>query len=76
VCSCRSPKIIKDDYEALVVSETNKVFPDSVITGCNFYFSQSLMRQLQNNGIQRKQTIATNMQNMRCFGVATYPSIK
>jgi hypothetical protein len=44
VCSCQSPKIRKDDFEAAVVSATNKVSPDSVITGCNFHFSQCLQR--------------------------------
>jgi len=39
--------IIKVDYEAAVVSAINTVLPDSVITGCNFHFSQCLWRQLK-----------------------------
>jgi hypothetical protein len=39
-----SPKIIKVDFEAAVISAINKVFPDSVITGCNFNFNQCLWR--------------------------------
>jgi hypothetical protein len=46
-----SPKIIKVDFEAAVVSATNKVFLDSVITGCNFHFNQCLWRQIQNSGL-------------------------
>ena len=40
--------IMKVDFEAEVVSAINTVFPDSVITGCNFNFSQCLWRQLKN----------------------------
>jgi hypothetical protein len=46
-----SPKIINVDFEAAVLSATNKVFPDSVITGCNFHFNQCLWRQIQNIGL-------------------------
>jgi hypothetical protein len=46
-----SPKIIKLDFEAAVISAINKVFPDSVITGCNFHFDQCLWRQIQNIGL-------------------------
>jgi hypothetical protein len=46
-----SPKIIKVDFEAAVISAINKVFPDSVITGCNFHFNQCLWRQIQNIGL-------------------------
>jgi hypothetical protein len=44
-CSFWSPKIIKDEFDAAVVSAINKVFPDSVITGCNIHFSQCLKRE-------------------------------
>ena len=43
-----SPKIMKDEFDTAVVSAINKVFPHSVITGCNFHFSQCLWRKLQN----------------------------
>jgi hypothetical protein len=46
-----SPKIIKVDFEAAVLSAINKVFPDSIITGCNFHCNQSLWRQTQNIGL-------------------------
>jgi hypothetical protein len=42
-------KIIKADYEAEVLSAI--VFPDSVITGCNFHFNQCLWRQIQYIGL-------------------------
>jgi hypothetical protein len=42
-----SPKIIKVDFEEAVISAINKVFPGSVITGCNFHFNQCLWRQVQ-----------------------------
>jgi len=41
-------KIMKVYSEAAVISVTNKVFPNSVITGCNLYFDQLLWRQLEN----------------------------
>jgi hypothetical protein len=47
-CVFWSPIIIKVDSEAAVISAINKVFPDSVITGCNFHFNQCLWRQIQN----------------------------
>jgi hypothetical protein len=46
-----SPKIIKFDFEAAVISALNKVFPYSVSTGCNFHFNQCLWRQIQNIGL-------------------------
>jgi hypothetical protein len=46
-----SPKIIKVDSGAAVISAINKVFPDSVITGCNFNFNQCLWIQIQNIGL-------------------------
>jgi hypothetical protein len=45
------PKIIKFDFEAAVISAINKVCPDSVITGCNIHFNQSLWRLIQNIGL-------------------------
>jgi len=33
---------MKVDFEAAAVSAINKVFPDSVITGCDFYFNRCL----------------------------------
>jgi len=45
-CSFCSPKIIKVDSEAEVVSVINKIFPHSVITGSKFHFSQCLWRHL------------------------------
>jgi len=63
---------MKVDFEAEVVSAINKIFPDSVITGCKFHFSQCLCRHLQNihlnAGIQRKRTSPTHMQFVCCFG--------
>jgi hypothetical protein len=47
-CVFGSPKIIKFDFEAGVISAVNKVFPDSIITGCNFHFHHCLWRQIQN----------------------------
>jgi hypothetical protein len=46
-----SPKITKVDFEAAVMSAINKVFPDSVITGCNFHFNQCPWRQIHNTGL-------------------------
>jgi hypothetical protein len=43
-----SQKIIKVDFEAAVISAINKVFPDSVITGCNCHLNKCLWRQIQN----------------------------
>jgi hypothetical protein len=40
--------IMKVDFRAAVVSAINTVFPDSVITCCNFHFIQCLWRQLHN----------------------------
>ena len=42
---------MKDDFEAAVVREINKVPSDSIVTCCNFHFSQCLCRQLQNIGL-------------------------
>jgi hypothetical protein len=42
-----SPTIIAVDSEAAVISAINKVFPDAVITGCNFHFNQCLWREAQ-----------------------------
>jgi hypothetical protein len=39
---------MKDDFEAAVVSEINKVPSDSIVTCCNFHFSQCLWRQIKN----------------------------
>jgi hypothetical protein len=50
-CVFWSPKIIKAVFEATVISAINKVFPDSVITGCNFHFNQCLWKQIQNIGL-------------------------
>jgi hypothetical protein len=35
-------KSMEVDSEAAVIGAINKVFPDSVITGCNLYFNQLL----------------------------------
>jgi hypothetical protein len=40
--------IYKDDFEAVVIREINKVPSDSIVTCCHFHFSQCLWRQLQN----------------------------
>jgi len=42
---------MKDESDATVVSAINKIFPDSVITGCNIHLSQCLERQLHNIGL-------------------------
>jgi hypothetical protein len=42
---------MKVDFEAAVLSAINKVFPDSVITGRDFYFNQCLWRQVKNVGL-------------------------
>ena len=44
-------KIMKYDFEAAVASEINTVRSDSIVTCCNFHFSQCLWRQLQNIGL-------------------------
>jgi hypothetical protein len=41
-CSFWSPKIIKVDFAAAVISAINKAFPDSVMADCNFKFKQFL----------------------------------
>ena len=48
LCSLRSPKIIKADFDAAVIGAMHKIFPDSVITGCNFHCNQCLWTQIQN----------------------------
>ena len=50
-------RIVKVGFEAAVVSAVNKIFPDSVINGCNCHFNQCLWRQRQNIGFtaQRKE---------------------
>ena len=50
-CSFRSPKLIKVDFEAGVISAINKFFPDSVTTACHFRFNQCLWRRIQNIGL-------------------------
>jgi hypothetical protein len=51
-------KFITVDSEAAVISAKNKVFLESVITGCNFQCNRCLWRQIQTNrlhgGIQRR----------------------
>jgi len=37
----------KVDFEEAVISAVNKVFQFSVITGCNFHFTQCLWRQIK-----------------------------
>jgi hypothetical protein len=39
-CVFWSPKMIKVDFEAVVISAINKVFLDAIIAGCNFHFNQ------------------------------------
>ena len=46
-CSFWSPNMI-NSIETAVISTISKVFPDSVIIGCNFHFSQRLWRQTHN----------------------------
>jgi hypothetical protein len=48
---------MKVDFEAADVSAINQIFPDSVITGCNFQLNQCLWRQRQTTGLtgQRKE---------------------
>jgi hypothetical protein len=41
-------KIMEVDFEVAVISEINKVFPHSIIIGCNLYFNQFLWIQLEN----------------------------
>jgi hypothetical protein len=53
-CVFWSPKIIKIDFKAAVISAINKVFLDSVITGCDFHFNRCLWRQIQNIGLTMK----------------------
>jgi hypothetical protein len=50
-CSFWSPEIIEIDFEAVFISAINKVFPDTVVTGRNFYLNQSVWRQIQNIGL-------------------------
>jgi hypothetical protein len=50
-CSFWSPEIIKIDFEVVVISAINKVFLDTVVTGCNFYLNESVWRQIQNIGL-------------------------
>jgi len=50
-CYFWSPNIIKDNFEAAVVSAINKVFPDSIIIDSNFHFNQCLWIQQQNIGL-------------------------
>jgi len=43
-------KIMKVDFDA-TVSAINKIFQDSVITGCNFHLNQCLWRQRDSIGL-------------------------
>jgi hypothetical protein len=64
-------KKITGDFEAAVVSAINQVFPDSVIAGYDFNFSQCL----KNNGLtveNKENEHPTRIQNMRCFGIITF----
>jgi hypothetical protein len=58
LCVFWSPKIIKVDFEAAVIGAISKVFPDSVITGCNFHFSHCVWRQTQNIGLDNEEAVA------------------
>jgi len=44
-------KIMKVDFEAAALSAINKIFPNSVIIGCDFHFNQCLWRQVKNIGL-------------------------
>jgi hypothetical protein len=75
LCCFWSPKNINGDFEAAVVSAINKVFPDSVITGYDFNFSQWLWRQLKHIGFKmdyKENEHPTRIQNMSCFGIITF----
>jgi hypothetical protein len=69
---------MKLDFEAAVINAINKVCPDSVLTGCNFHFSQFQWTQIQNIGhdgeirVQRKLKSLTHLQTVCCFGIPTY----
>jgi len=69
---------MKDDLEAAVVSAINKVFPYSVITGCNFHFSHCLWRQLQNIGltVEYKENEQVRRTRRMCTVLAHLPIIK
>jgi hypothetical protein len=69
-----SPKIIKVDFEAAVISAINKVSPDSVTTGCNFHFNQCLWRiQIFVLMVGYKENEQVRLtRRMCCFGIPTY----
>ena len=75
-CYFWSPKMIKIGSEAAVISAMNKIFTDSVITGCNFRFKLSLWRQIQNIGltVKYKETEQVRLTS-RISTALAYPNI-
>ena len=49
-----SPEVIKMDFEAETIKACNLHFPKVIITGCSFYFMQSLWRKIQELGLIKK----------------------
>jgi hypothetical protein len=68
-------KIIEVDFEAAVISSINKVFLDSVITGCNFHLNQCLWRQIQNFGltVKYKENEQVRLTCRTCAALAYLP---
>lgn len=44
------PQRFKTDFEIGAMQAIGKIFPGSVVTGCNFHFNQSLWRKIQELG--------------------------
>jgi hypothetical protein len=68
--------MIKVNSEAAVINAINKLFPDSVITSCNFSFLsvpvKTNTKYQSYSGIRRRWTSPTHTQNVCYFGIPTY----
>src|SRR5690606_40923214 len=42
-----NPQVIKMDFEKAFIAATSKCFPNAIISGCSFHFSQAVWRHIQ-----------------------------
>ena len=57
-----SPKVIKVDFEQIVISAIQQCFPEAKVTGCNFHFNQSSYRRVQHEGLVQDYRENTEVQ--------------